>query len=86
MLLDMLNYIVERSQDFTTALGQHLYLTFISLAISVVLGLVFGIIASRVKWLRKTLLTTISIGALTTWPKRFTMYRYRHSGNRQNSR
>lgn len=62
MLLDMLQYIVERSQDFTTALGQHLYLTFISLAISVVLGLVSGIIASRVRWLRQTLLTIGNIG------------------------
>lgn len=62
MLVDMMQYIVERSQDFTTALGQHLYLTFISLAISVILGLTSGIIASRVKWLRSTLLTIGNIG------------------------
>ncbi len=62
MLVEMMRYIVERSQDFTTALGQHLYLTFISLAISVALGLVFGIIASRVKWLRNTLLNIGNIG------------------------
>ena len=62
MLVEMMQYIVERSQDFTTALGQHLYLTFISLAISIVMGLVFGIIASRVAWLRNTLLTIGNIG------------------------
>lgn len=62
MLIDTLQYIVERSQDFTTALGQHLYLTFISLSISVALGMVFGIIASRVRWLRNTLLTIGNIG------------------------
>jgi len=62
MLLDTLQYIVERSQDFTTALGQHLYLTFISLALSVAFGLIFGIIATRVRWLRNTMLTIGNIG------------------------
>jgi len=62
MLVEMMQYIVERSQDFTTALGQHLYLTFISLAISVVLGLVLGVVASRLPRLRNVLLTLGNIG------------------------
>jgi osmoprotectant transport system permease protein len=62
MLIDTLQYIIERSQEFTTALGQHLSITFISLGISVAIGLIFGIIASRVRWLRNVLLTIGNIG------------------------
>jgi osmoprotectant transport system permease protein len=62
MLIDMMGYIIERSQEFTTALGQHLYLTFISLAISIALGLILGVISSRIRWLRSLVLTTGNIG------------------------
>ncbi|HSM57488.1 MAG TPA: ABC transporter permease [Candidatus Sulfomarinibacteraceae bacterium] len=62
MLLEMAVYIIERSQTFTRALNQHLWLTFVSLAISVVLGLVLGIISSRIGWLRNTLLTMGNVG------------------------
>lgn len=62
MLIEMMGYIIERSQEFTTALGQHLYLTFVSLAISILLGLVLGVISSRVRWLRQVVLTTGNIG------------------------
>ncbi|MEO1591570.1 MAG: ABC transporter permease [Cyanobacteria bacterium J06632_22] len=53
---EMWAYFIERSQDFTTALNQHLQMTFIALAIAVVLGVLFGIIGSRVDWLRQILL------------------------------
>lgn len=62
MIAEMMLYIIERSQDFTKALSQHLEITFISLAISLVLGLLFGVINTRVAWLRKTLLMTANIG------------------------
>ncbi|MGD8458372.1 MAG: ABC transporter permease [Anaerolineales bacterium] len=62
MLIDTLQYIIERSQEFTTALGQHLSITFIALGISVAIGLIFGVIASRIKWLRNVLLTIGNIG------------------------
>lgn len=62
MLVDMTTYIIERSQEFTTALSQHLNITFISLGISIVLGLLLGIIATRIAWLRSTLLTLGNIG------------------------
>jgi len=62
MLLEMMNYLIERSQDFTTALGQHLFLTFVSLGISVALGLLLGIIGTRVRWLKGTLLGMGNLG------------------------
>jgi osmoprotectant transport system permease protein len=62
MLAEMMRYIIERSQDFTTALSQHLFLTFLSLGISLLLGLAFGIISSRIDWLRKTLMFIANIG------------------------
>jgi osmoprotectant transport system permease protein len=62
MLGEMMLYIIERSQDFTTALSQHLYLTFLALGISVSLGLVFGVVGTRVTWLRKTLMFLANIG------------------------
>lgn len=62
MLVDMILYIIERSAEFTTALSQHLNLTFISLGISIVLGLLLGIIATRIAWLRATVLTVGNIG------------------------
>lgn len=62
MLTEMMIYIIERSQKFTTTLSDHLYLTFVSLAISVVLGLLMGIVSTRVRWLRSTMLTIGNIG------------------------
>ena len=62
MLLEMMNYLIERSQDFTTALSQHLFLTFVALGISVVLGLLVGIIGTRVRWLKGPLLGLGNIG------------------------
>lgn len=62
MLVDMLKYIIDRSQLFTTSLSQHLYLTFVSLGISIVVGLLLGIIASRLSWLRALVLNIGSIG------------------------
>ncbi|MEO0539262.1 MAG: ABC transporter permease [Cyanobacteria bacterium P01_A01_bin.105] len=54
---EMWTYYIERSQDFTEALSQHLQMTFIALAIAVVLGVIFGIVGSRVPWLRQVLLS-----------------------------
>ena len=62
MIGEMLQYIIERSQDFTNALSQHLFLTFLSLGISIALGLVFGIVSTRVRWLRKILMFLANIG------------------------
>lgn len=62
MLVEMITYLIERSQTFTEALSQHLYLTFVSLGISVLLGIALGIIASRIRWLRITVLNLGSIG------------------------
>lgn len=62
MLTDMALYIIERSQNFTTVLTEHLWLTFLSLFISVALGLLLGIISSRISWLRNILLTMGNIG------------------------
>lgn len=62
MLLEMAVYIIERSPTFTRALNQHLWLTFVSLAISVALGLGLGIISSRISLLRNTLLTMGNVG------------------------
>jgi osmoprotectant transport system permease protein len=62
MIAEMMLYIIERSQDFTTALSQHLYLTFLALGISLALGVSFGVIGTRVNWLRKGLLFVANIG------------------------
>jgi osmoprotectant transport system permease protein len=62
ILSQMMQYIIERSQEFTTALTQHLYLTFLSLGISLVLGLGFGILATRIARLRKLLMFSANIG------------------------
>lgn len=62
MLAEMMNYIIERSQVFTESLNQHLYLTFISLGISIVIGLVFGILSTRVRWLRSIVMAVGNIG------------------------
>ena len=62
MIAEMMLYIIERSQDFTTALSQHLYLTFLALGISLTLGVSFGVIGTRVNWLRKGLLFVANIG------------------------
>jgi len=62
MWSEIASYIITESQVFTRALEQHLAITFIALAISIVLGLVLGILGSRVAWLRETLLTLSKIG------------------------
>jgi osmoprotectant transport system permease protein len=62
MLTEMTIYLIERSRDFTTALSQHLTLTFLSLGISVILGLFLGILSSRIRWLRSIVLTLGNLG------------------------
>lgn len=62
MLIETALYIIERSRDFTTALGQHLALTFIALGISLVLGLLLGVIATRVKLLERIIVTLGNLG------------------------
>jgi len=62
VLIDMMTYIIERSQQFTTALAQHLNLTFIALGISVVLGPALGIISTRISWVKKSALTIGNLG------------------------
>ena len=62
MLVEAAKYILERSLDFTTALGQHLSITFISLGISVISGLIVGIITTRIKWLERMILTLGNLG------------------------
>lgn len=62
MLIQTLQYLIERSQVFTTALSQHLNLTFIALGISVALGLLLGILSSRVRWLRSFVMNVGSLG------------------------
>jgi osmoprotectant transport system permease protein len=62
VLLQTANYIIERSSEFTTALWQHLTLTFIALGISIVVGLLLGIISTRIKWLERTTLTVGNLG------------------------
>ena len=54
---EMCAYFIERSQDFTTALSQHLQITFTALGIAVTLGILFGVIGSRIEWLQKVLLS-----------------------------
>ncbi len=62
MWTEIFDYIITESQVFTRALEQHLAITFIALAISIVLGLLLGILGSRVAWLKETLLTVSKIG------------------------
>lgn len=62
MLQDIATYLLENSQDFTTALSQHLQITFIALGISILVGLLFGIIGTRIAWLRGFLLGVGKIG------------------------
>ena len=49
-------YFIERSQDFTVALSQHLQITFTALVVAVGLGVFLGVAGSRVGWLQKVLL------------------------------
>lgn len=62
MVGDMVDYMINQSQEFTTALSQHLKITFIALAISIALGLALGVLSTRVRGLRDTLLTISKIG------------------------
>lgn len=62
MFAEIFDYIINESQVFTNALSEHLIITFIALAISILLGLGLGILGSRVSWLRNSLLTVSKIG------------------------
>ena len=62
MLVETANYVIERSLEFTNALSQHLSLTFIALGISIVVGLLLGIITTRISWLEKGTLTLGNLG------------------------
>lgn len=62
MLSETIKYVIERSLEFTTALSQHLSITFISLGISIAIGLLLGIISTRIKWLEKSTLTLGNLG------------------------
>lgn len=62
MWAEIADYIINDSQVFTRALEQHLAITFIALAVSIVLGLLLGILGSRIHWLRETLLNISKIG------------------------
>jgi osmoprotectant transport system permease protein len=52
LLVETFSYIIEESQRFTTALTQHLVLTFIALGISILLGVLLGVVSTRVRWIR----------------------------------
>ena len=62
MLIDTFNYIIEESQRFTTALTQHLELTFLALGISIVIGLLLGVVSTRVRWIKSASITLGSLG------------------------
>lgn len=62
MLIETFNYIIEESQRFTTALTQHLELTFLALGISIVIGLLLGVVSTRVRWIKAASLTLGSLG------------------------
>lgn len=62
MLIETFNYIIEESQRFTTALTQHLVLTFIALGISIALGLLLGVVSTRVRWMKTASLTFGNLG------------------------
>ena len=62
MLIETANYVIERSLQFTTSLSQHLSLTFIALGISIVVGLLLGVITTRIKWLERGTLTLGNLG------------------------
>ena len=62
MLGRMLQYIIERSQQFTTALSQHLVLTFIALGISILLGFLLGVATTRVRGLRVVIMSLANLG------------------------
>jgi osmoprotectant transport system permease protein len=62
MLVRMIEYIMENPRGFTTALSQHLTLTFIALSMSVILGVGVGIVSTRLRWLRILALTTGNLG------------------------
>ncbi len=62
MLIEIFNYIIERSQRFTTALTQHLELTFLALGISIMLGLLLGVVSTRVRWFKSASLALGNLG------------------------
>lgn len=62
MLIDTYNYIILEADRFTTALSQHLRITFLALAMSIVLGLVLGVVSTRVRWFKSLSLAFGNIG------------------------
>jgi osmoprotectant transport system permease protein len=62
LLIETFNYIIEQSQRFTTALTQHLELTFLALGISIVIGLLLGVVSTRVRWIKTASLTLGNLG------------------------
>jgi osmoprotectant transport system permease protein len=62
VLIETFNYIIEESQKFTNALTQHLELTFLALGVSIVLGLLLGIISTRVRWFKRLSLAFGNLG------------------------
>lgn len=62
MLGLVLEYIIERSQQFTTALSQHLSLTIIALGISILLGFLLGIATSRMRRVRMVFMSLANLG------------------------
>ena len=62
MLIETFNYIIEESKRFTIALTQHLELTFMALGISIALGLLLGVISTRVRWFKVLSLTLGNLG------------------------
>lgn len=62
MLIEMIDYIIEESQRFTTALSQHLQITFLSLGVSILIGLFLGIVSTRVRWIKNLSLTLGNLG------------------------
>ncbi|MFQ5944310.1 MAG: ABC transporter permease [Anaerolineales bacterium] len=62
MLAETFNFIIEESQRFTTALTQHLVITFIALGISIAIGLSLGVIGTRVRWMKTASLAIGNLG------------------------
>ena len=62
MLIEAFNYIIRESERFTTALTQHLELTFLALGISIAIGLLLGVVSTRVAWIKRVSLTFGNLG------------------------
>lgn len=62
MLVDTFDYIILEADRFTTALSQHLGITFVALGISIVLGLLLGVVSTRIRWFKAASLAFGNIG------------------------